>query len=495
MKKGILIIVIVLVVLILFALLGGVALFFVMQNNNKNNVVENNISTQNNNTVSEKNNNTQNAINSTNTQSKTNSNAITSNSEFEVVPSMNVEVSDNTLWCGTINLLWNDIKTSNGKKETEEYYVGSAETLKELNKYSFSKKDISSNTYYFTHELKTNKVKQEIQNNISKLSNTNSKVLDKIQFSDTTDRQLLYSFLSRNIEFTYQFNKLGKRKFNNNQSVECFGIEGSSSLELRNQIKVQYYNSETDFAVKLISKSGDEIILVSNPEGENFKEIYTNYIAKAYQYLSTNNNCEFGENDTFSCPIIKIDQAYNYSDIENVDLIVFYTGEVVQETQFSIGNDATTKQNSELGQAQTTSTLNNGRKFNFDNTFAVFAIDGNIKNNTSEVVVDRLITDYTTTEFQRQNNGTITQDKLAMKRVWDAAAKARLELKEEDEATIKLPFIAGGTAEGVHLECKVTNKYVNDAYTYLQSILAKNDAEHTNLSPYLAAKISVINEN
>ena len=53
----------------------------------------------------------------------------------------------------------------------------------------------------------------------------------------------------------------------------------------REQVKVLYYNSKDDFAIKLETKQEDEVILCKNPQGNTFNEIYQNIIKQGGPFL------------------------------------------------------------------------------------------------------------------------------------------------------------------------------------------------------------------
>ena len=53
-----------------------------------------------------------------------------------------------------------------------------------------------------------------------------------------------------------------------------FGINSSTEEAVRDQIKVLYYNSKEDFAVKLLTKSEDEVIISKGNSQNTFAQIY-----------------------------------------------------------------------------------------------------------------------------------------------------------------------------------------------------------------------------
>src|ERR671939_1530964 len=69
---------------------------------------------------------------------------------------------------------------------------------------------------------------------------------------------------------------------------------------------------------------------------------------------------------------------------------------------------------------------------------------------------DQRVMDWLVTQFKNTEGVDLSQDKMAMQRLKEAAEKAKIELSQVSETTINLPFITA-TAEGpLHLEQKLT---------------------------------------
>ena len=69
---------------------------------------------------------------------------------------------------------------------------------------------------------------------------------------------------------------------------------------------------------------------------------------------------------------------------------------------------------------------------------------------------DQRIIDWMVTEFKNGHGVDLSQDRMALQRLKEAAEKAKIELSQVTETTVNLPFITA-TAEGpLHLELKLT---------------------------------------
>ena len=69
---------------------------------------------------------------------------------------------------------------------------------------------------------------------------------------------------------------------------------------------------------------------------------------------------------------------------------------------------------------------------------------------------DQRIIDWLADKFQADNGIDLRKDKMAMKRLKEAAEKAKMELSSTTQTTINLPFISAGEAGPLHLDYTLT---------------------------------------
>lgn len=297
----------------------------------------------------------------------------------EVVPTLNDKVSTDTSWCPTFQLIWNDFKNDIVKENIK--FDEKLDILDNLNKEDFTTKDISDNYYFKIYGRKNLELKNKIEIAIKEKFNQTSDILDKFDWSsdahdsgkDIIDRYFLYSMLYRKFEFNKKFDTFND-KFKDIENVEYFGIVKEND-EIRDQIKVYYYNDEKDFAIKLITKNNDEVIVVKNPKGETFKEIYNNIKGKE----TTDFNCD----DNFMMPKIDFNVLREYTELENKEIETIegiYTIEkAIQSIKFSL-DETGGKVKSEAGmdvKFETTVSDKKIRNFYVDDTFALFLKESN----------------------------------------------------------------------------------------------------------------------
>jgi molecular chaperone DnaK len=69
---------------------------------------------------------------------------------------------------------------------------------------------------------------------------------------------------------------------------------------------------------------------------------------------------------------------------------------------------------------------------------------------------DQVIIDYLVEQFKKENGIDLSQDKMALQRLKDAAEKAKKDLSGVTSTQISLPFITAGPAGPLHLEVSMT---------------------------------------
>ena len=89
-----------------------------------------------------------------------------------------------------------------------------------------------------------------------------------------------------------------------------------------------------------------------------------------------------------------------------------------------------------------------------DGVYEVLATAGN--NRLGGDDFDQRIIDYLVSEFKKENGIDLSQDKMALQRLKDAAEKAKKDLSSAVTTNISLPFITQGSAGPLHLEKSLT---------------------------------------
>ena len=239
-----------------------------------------------------------------------------------VVPTMNDKITADSSWCGTFQLVWNDMKNEVVKKDI--VFTPKLDMVKNLNKEDFNESMLSEDYYYKIYGLKSLSLKEQIENGLKEKFNQTSDILNDFDWSDRelddqnnpdVRRYFFYTMLYRKFEFLQEFDKLDNDKFGKEyKDIKYFGIDKNTKNSVGNQITVLYYNSKDDFAVIVNTKTNDEIIFCKSPKGSNFNEIYDNMNNEANKYSGSKS---FKNIDEFKAPNLEFNEKREYTELAN----------------------------------------------------------------------------------------------------------------------------------------------------------------------------------
>jgi molecular chaperone DnaK len=86
---------------------------------------------------------------------------------------------------------------------------------------------------------------------------------------------------------------------------------------------------------------------------------------------------------------------------------------------------------------------------------------------------DKAIVDWLAAEFKRDQAIDLTQDPMALQRLYEAAEKAKIELSTAQESQINLPFITADQSGPKHLDVRITRAKFNElTATLLDRVVA-----------------------
>lgn len=132
-------------------------------------------------------------------------------------------------------------------------------------------------------------------------------------YTDNYKKYLFYAMLKKEFNFENDFDELDNGTFGTKYNdVKYFGINKDSDSKLYNQVEVLYYNSESDFAVILNTKEGEQVILCRGAKGESFAKTYNNIMEKANVYKG---NKKFTEDDSLKVPNIKFNTKKEFNEL------------------------------------------------------------------------------------------------------------------------------------------------------------------------------------
>ncbi len=303
-----------------------------------------------------------------------------------VVPTMNDTITNDSSWCGTFQLVWNDMKNEIVKQDV--IFNPQLDMVKNLNKEDFNETMLSEDYYYKIYGLKSLDLKEQIKNGIKEKFNQTSDILDSLNWSESelddpnnqhVRRYFFYTMLYRKFEFLKEFDKLDNGKFGNKYNkIQYFGIDENTKNSVGKQINVLYYNSKDDFAIIINTKTDDEVIFCKNPTGNNFNEIYENMNNKADKYTGKKS---FKDVDEFKAPNLEFNEKREYTELANKTFKIadpnYDVAEIekaIQTIKFSLnakGGEIKSEVAIDMGAADGISS-DEPRYFYVDDTFAIF---------------------------------------------------------------------------------------------------------------------------
>lgn len=291
-----------------------------------------------------------------------------------IVPTMNDTITSDSLWCGTFQLIWNDLKNEYVKKDIE--FSPQIEMAKNLNKSDFTTEMISENSYYKKSGEMTIKVKEEIEKAIKAKFNETSSVLDSLNWREETDDLVLYAMLKKEFEFENEFDELENSIFNEKyENIRYFGTNKSSNTAIKEQIDILYYHDMEDFAVKINTKQNEEVIIWRTEEAKNFSEAYNDLNKKAESYEG---DITLGDSEQFKMPELKIANKREYVELVNKEF-QYANGEThiitdaIQTIEFELNSKGgKVKSEAVMVIEKTASGLKENRQFLVDGTFYIF---------------------------------------------------------------------------------------------------------------------------
>lgn len=303
-----------------------------------------------------------------------NSNKIAS-TDLNVVLSLEDKISENTTWCGTFNLIWNDLKNDLVKRDIE--FTPRLDIVKNLNIGTFDTSYISEDSYYKVYGTPSLELKKQIEKAIHDKFNETSDILDDFNWDGMESQDyLLYAMLKKEFEFPNVFTELENDKFGNCDNVKYFGINSNTDKQVRTQVQVLYYNSKDDFAIKLLTKGNDEVIIERGSTKDSFKSSYDDIMIKNSRF---NGNQSFANIDTLKIPNISFNLKKEIKEIEDKEFLssdgdIYVIEKALQTIQFEL-NKKGGKIKSEAGirvEKMSVDSLETPREFVVDDTFTIF---------------------------------------------------------------------------------------------------------------------------
>ena len=198
--------------------------------------------------------------------------------------------------------------------------------------------------------------------------------------------------MKKEFEFLEPFSTaMGGLNFNNSETkVKCFGVDGANNPIARKNVEILFYNSENDFAIKLNTKEGEEVILYkTTDENKSFEDNYNRI--KEQQDLYSGEKV-FEDDDILRIPFIKVNDEINYDELCGRDIknSIYYIKQALQTIDFELNNVGGSVKSEAVIEATMKAGLNISRKMIFDSDFILYLKESNKKQPYFALKVDNI---------------------------------------------------------------------------------------------------------
>ena len=303
-----------------------------------------------------------------------------------IVPTMKDRIVGNSAYCSTFQIVWNELSDMYLDGKPVEFLNGTLEIADNLNKREFEKEDLDDEYYYVKVGKQLVSTKTEIEHAIKEKFDETSDVLDLVEWTEDSkvdvnkfSAYVFYTMLKRNFEFEIPFEILTEvGAFKNYMNVKYFGVKESSSLDMKKQVDVLYYDDASSFGIKLKTKNGDDVLLMKNLSGtyKTFEEAYQDLNKKEKEF---NGSTSLESKDTVSVPNIDFKTLKEYNEFVGKTFLSSKDEEIeitkaVQTIDFSLDNKGGKLKSEAMITTKTNSILIDEeiRNFSFDQDFYIF---------------------------------------------------------------------------------------------------------------------------
>lgn len=281
------------------------------------------------------------------------------NHNISMNPSYQSTIDENTinnLWVGTLDIAWKELE-SQLEMDKIDLQDGNLPVVDDLNSSTFTKDMLDSNDYSISVE------RTETQG---------------YKIDTSLNKELNFAIPFDNFSDMYEW------KFGDSEEIiKYFGINNASSEEMNKNVEILFFNRENEnsarsdnFAIKLKTKEGDEIILYRTNENKNFDEYYKDIQNKASSYTESK---EFLEGDELRIPFVRVNGMIAHNELYGKfikDTNMFFT-DVIQNVNFNL-NDKGCNLSSEVTLVTEVTGISMEPRFcYFDDQFVIFMKEAN----------------------------------------------------------------------------------------------------------------------
>lgn len=271
----------------------------------------------------------------------------------------------------TIELAWNELTDLLGVEtielEEQNAYVDY------LNKKVFTKDDLDKDSYYVVSGVASQDLRNTIEKTLKDKFKKESNILDEIQFDGESNHYIIYSTLNKKFTFINPFTE-SRSKFKDSEQefkfskLACYSV-GDKVFE---QVEALFYNNENDFAIKINTLEGDEVILYRNDEIKDFSDAYYAMENKTKKF--TGKTTIEKEKDEILFPFINYNVSRKVEEISDkkVKDMNVYIKETVEDITFNLDNFGGNLSTDAYVDIYMSASMEEPRYFHFTDDFMIF---------------------------------------------------------------------------------------------------------------------------
>jgi hypothetical protein len=227
-------------------------------------------------------------------------------------PDLPLSPTTNVLWCGTLQLAWNEAIALVGEKLT---VVPPSPVADLLNQQDFNRTDLAPGSYVALADFERNHVEDEIRAALEKTFHgaASPELIPPIPPHPGPDDFVAYAYLYKNLAFAQPFADdfctFGDRE------VKCFGFKEENHLPSGTvgQVSIDDYQSPDDFVIELKTLSpDDELILAKVSPGPTLQATIQGVLAR----LAHATPQTAGSGDSMEVPKLNFDLRRDFQELE-----------------------------------------------------------------------------------------------------------------------------------------------------------------------------------
>ena len=197
-------------------------------------------------------------------------------------PDVPLDPAKNLLWCGTLQLAWNEATKLVGEPL---HFTTPSPTADLLNRMDFKRGDLDPGSYVALADFERNQVEQKIREALEEVFHgaASPELIPPVPAHPGPYDFVAYAYLYKNLEFAKPFAN-DQHLFFEGKAVKSFGFNSDNNLPAgtREQVSIDDYRSPDDFVIELKTKAaGDQLILAKVAPGATLQATMASVLARA----------------------------------------------------------------------------------------------------------------------------------------------------------------------------------------------------------------------